>query len=113
LAINIVGDTSDPYGHSHQIALAGRAYQIKSGFAELALNTGAKIIPHFGGCLADGRPQLNLLPPFDPGDGDRGKQVENLIRQYASFINEVWANSPEVIHWKRIKIHFSRPEYPK
>lgn len=111
--INIVGDTSDPYGVSHQISLAGRGYRIKSGFAELALNTGARIIPHFGGCLADGTPELNFLPPLEPGKDNRSKQVENLIHQYALFINQVWENHPEVLHWKRIKGHFSRSVLPK
>lgn len=106
--VNIVGDTSDPYGQAHQITLGGRAYRIKSGFAELALNTGAKIIPHFGGSLADGRPELNLLPPLDPGNGSRGEQIEKLVSDYTAFINHVWVTRPEVLRWMKMKKHFSR-----
>lgn len=107
--INIVGDTSDPYGQAYQIILGGRAYRIKSGFAELALNTGATIIPHFGGCLADGRPELNLLPPLDPGNGSRSEQIEKLIKDYTSFINYVWLTHPEVVSWTKIKKNFEHP----
>lgn len=106
--VNIIGDTSDPYGQAHQITLGGRAYRIKSGFAELALNTGAKIIPHFGGSLADGRPELNLLPPLDPGNGSRSEKIEKLVRDYTAFINHVWVTRPEVLRWMKIKKHFSR-----
>lgn len=106
--VNIVGDTSDPYGQAHQITVGGRAYRIKSGFAELALNTGAKIIPHFGGSLADGRPELNLLPPLDPGNGSRSEQIEKLVRDYTAFINHVWITRPEVLRWMKMKKHFSR-----
>jgi amino acid adenylation domain-containing protein len=107
--INIVGDTSDPFGQTHRIVLGGRAYRIKSGFAELALNTGATIIPHFGGCLADGRPELNLLPPLDPGNGSRSKQVEKLVKDYTSFINYAWTSHPEFVSWTKIKKYFERP----
>jgi len=109
LVINIVGDTSDPYGQSHHISIGGRAYQMKSGFAELALNTGAAIIPHYGGCLSDGRPELNFLPPFVPINGTRNAQVESLVAQYTAFINDIWKKYPEVLHWRRIRTHFSRP----
>jgi amino acid adenylation domain-containing protein len=108
-AINIAADTSDPYGHAFDISLGGRAYRIKSGFAELALNTGARIIPHFGGCLVDGRPELNLLPALEPGDGSRARQIENLVHQYANFVTHVWAHRPEVLHWRRISDHYLRP----
>jgi amino acid adenylation domain-containing protein len=107
--INIVGDTSDPYGQAHQIILGRRTYQIKSGFAELAFNTGAKIIPHFGGSLAEGRPELNLLPPLDPGNGSRSEQIEKLIKDYTSFINYVWTTHPEFVSWEKIKKYFERP----
>ncbi len=106
--INIVADTSDNYGTRYRVELAGREYQVKSGFAELALNTGAAIIPHYTTCLPDGRVQLNLLKPLEAGEGDRDEKIERLIGEYFSFINDVWVKHPEVIKWHRMEEHFSR-----
>jgi amino acid adenylation domain-containing protein len=107
--VNIVGDTSDAHGRRYEMAVGGRLYQIKGGFAELALNTGAKIIQHYGRFLPDGRPQLNFMPPLDPGNGDRSSQVERLISEYVSFIQNVWITHPEAVWWSRIRRHFFQP----
>ena len=106
--INIVSDTSDMHGIRYEIALGGRDYQIKGGFAELALHTGAKIIPYFGSTLANGCSQFNLLPPLDPGSGDHEEKINRLIQEYTAFINHVWVTRPEVLRWSRIDRHFSQ-----
>jgi len=106
--INIAADASDNYGTRYRVKLAGREYQVKSGFAELALNTGAAIIPHYTTCLPDGRVQLNLLKPLEAGEGDRDEKIERLIGEYFAFINDVWVTHPEAIRWDRMKGHYSR-----
>ena len=106
--INILADSSDEYGKKYRVELAGREYQVKSGFAELALNTGAAIIPHYTTCLPDGRVQLNLLKPLEAGEGDRDEKIERLIGAYFAFINDVWVKNPEAIKWHRMEEHFSR-----
>jgi hypothetical protein len=107
-AINIVSDTNDNQGRTYKIYVAGRIYKIKSGFAELAINTGAAIVPHFRYCLPDGRLQLNFGTPLDPGQGDREQQVEKLLGQYAAFIEQTWTAHPEAMRWIKIKKHLSR-----
>ena len=107
--INLASDTNDMQGRTYQTPVAGRVYQIKGGFAELALNTGAKIIPHFRHCLQDGSIQLSFGQQLEPGSGDRSKQVENLINGYASFIESTWAAHPEAMRWIKIRRHLSRP----
>jgi len=105
--VNIVADSSDNYGAKYRAELAGREYEVKSGFAELALNTGAVIIPHYTSCLPDGRVQLNLLKPLEIGGGDREEKIEGLIKAYFAFIEEVWVTHPEVVRWGRMKGHLS------
>jgi amino acid adenylation domain-containing protein len=106
--INIVADNSDEHGKKYRVELAGREYRVKSGFAELALNTGAAIIPHYTTCLPDGRVQMNLLKPLEAGEGDRDEKIERLIGEYFAFINEAWVTHPEAIRWDRMKGHYSR-----
>ncbi len=84
--INIVSDTNDTRGRTYKIPLAGKEYQIKGGFAELALNTGAAIVPHFRHCLPDGRIQLSFGASLEPGSGDRDQQVKTLLNQISVFL---------------------------
>jgi lauroyl/myristoyl acyltransferase len=106
--INIASDTNDLQGRTYKVLLAERIYQIKAGFAELALNTGAKIVPHFRHCLPDGKIQLSFGAPLEPGTGDRSQQVETLLNGYAAFIENTWATHPEAMRWLKIKRHLLR-----
>ena len=108
--VYIVGDTSDAHGPRYPVTLGGRAYQVKAGFAELALNTGAAILPFYGRILPDSRSQIHFLPPLDPGPGTRAVQAERLVAQYAAFVNRVWSESPEILWWNRIRRHLMRPQ---
>jgi hypothetical protein len=108
--IHIGGDTfAEGPGRTFSIPVGDRLYEVKPGFAELALNTGASVIPSFGRFLEDGRLLLELLPPFDPGRGPRDEQIQNLIGQYTAFVNMVLKKYPEALFWKRLRVHLSRP----
>jgi amino acid adenylation domain-containing protein len=107
--VNVVGDTSDAHGRRFELNVGGRLYQIKAGFAELALNTGAAILPHHTILLPDGTPQLNIEPPLSPAAGDRASQVESLIHAYAQFISRAWRAHPEAVGWTRIRRHLAQP----
>ena len=102
--INILGDSSDPYGKEYQITVGGRAYPIKTGFAELAINSGAIVLPHFGRVLPDGRPEMIILPPLEDSE-----TIEQLMQQYQAFINDVWIHYPEVVRWVKIQNHYKKP----
>lgn len=107
--VHFVSDWSDAQGRRYQVSVAGRLRHIKAGFAELALNTGATIIPQIRRCLEDGRIQMEFGAPLDPGGGDRSLRVEALIYQYAAFIERSWAAYPEAMRWYDILTHFARP----
>jgi amino acid adenylation domain-containing protein len=107
--VYIVGDTSDAHGPRYSVEIGGRAYQVKAGFAELALNTGAAILPFYGRILPDSRSQIHFLPPLEPGAGSRAVQAERLVNQYVAFVNRVWSESPAILWWNRIRRHLMRP----
>jgi|GEM_PF-2429400 len=107
--INIIGDSFDPYGKPYQIDVGGRAYRVKNGFADMAFNSNAKIIPYFGYCLPDGSLQTVILPPLQSSLADRNAKNDDLMNQYARFINFVWHNYPQAVRWGKIQNYFHMP----
>jgi len=95
-------------GRTFTIHIGDRVYEIKPGFAELALNTGAQIIPSFGRFLEDGKLLLEFLPPLQPGAGPREQQVERLVHLYEEFVNQAIKAHPEMLFWKRMATHLRR-----
>ncbi len=109
--INIIGDSFDPYGKPYQIDVGGRAYRVKNGFADMAFNSNAKIIPYFGYCLPDGSLQTVILPPLQSSLADRNAKNDDLMNQYARFINFVWHNYPQAVRWGKIQNYFHMPRF--
>jgi lauroyl/myristoyl acyltransferase len=108
--IHIVGDTyAKGPGRTYPIRIGDREYMIKAGFAELALNTGAKVLPVYGRFEADGRLLTEILPPLDPGRGSRVERIQALIQQYESFINSALKRHPVILSWKRMRAHLLHP----
>jgi amino acid adenylation domain-containing protein len=93
----------------HAVVLAGRRYFLRPGFAELALNTGAAVVPMFCSMKSDGRIYMTLQPPLIVGSGDRDSQITNLLDQYAAFLNASWKEAPESLRWPRLFRHFLQP----
>ncbi len=106
--VNILSDTNDLSGKTYKICIGKRIYQMKGGFAELALNTGAVIIPYSRYCLPDGRVQTEFHHPMEAGTGERQTRIENMLKQYAAFIEQCWLSHPEAISWARMKNHMGR-----
>jgi len=108
--IHIVGDTfAKGPGRTYQIRIGDREYSLKAGFAELALNTNAQVLPIFGRFEPDGRLLTEILPPLDPGRGTRDERIQAYIQLYAQFINSVLQRHPEILSWKRMKNHLRQP----
>jgi lauroyl/myristoyl acyltransferase len=93
----------------YAVIIAKRRYYLRPGFAELALNTGAAVVPMYNSMKSDGRIQMTLLPPFIIGNGDRDSQIADLLDQYAAFLNASWRAAPESLRWPRIFRHFDQP----
>ncbi len=102
------GDTGMSLGF-RPMQVAGRPYFLSSGFAELALNTGAVIVPQFTTLLRDGRIHTTFLSPLVPPSGGREAQVADLLEQYARFMFNSWKAAPESLRWKKMQRHFQKP----
>ncbi len=103
--INFASDTNDLLGRTYKVSVGSRIHQYKGGFAELAMNTNATIIPFSRYCLQDGRLQLEFGEPLLPGNGDRHEKIEGLVNDYASFIEVSCKTHPEAMSWARMKLH--------
>jgi acyl carrier protein len=87
--------------------LGDRKYRIRPGFAELALNTGAAVIPLYARFLEDGRLSIHVQPPLQAGAGTRHEQVRALVTQYAAFVNDSVKAHPEMMLWKKMSHHLA------
>jgi len=108
--VRLLSDTSAPGapGRSYEFQIGDRRYRVKPGFAELALNTGAAVIPTFGRFIEDGRLLVEILPPLDPGRGTRAEQIKALVLQYSAFATAAITGHPEMMHWKKMRTHLGR-----
>jgi acyl-coenzyme A synthetase/AMP-(fatty) acid ligase/lauroyl/myristoyl acyltransferase len=108
--IQLVTDGDPGGGISHHlVAVAGRQYYLPSGFAELALNTEAIIVPEYTTIRADGRVHTTFLPPLMPEPGNWDYKIEGLMGQLANFLTSSWIAAPESMNWSRMRKHFRCP----
>ena len=110
--VELAGDTFAPGpGPTYLIAVGDRRYEIKPGFAELALNSGAPVIPNHSRFLEDGRVLTEFEAPLDPGRGTREQQVQALVNQYEHYLNHVLSQYPEMRQWKTMATHLRRARW--
>jgi len=107
--LHMVSDTFAPGpGTTYRIQIADREYRVKAGFAELALNTGAAVLPVCGRFLEDGRLLYEIHPPLESGPATRDAQIQGLLDQYAAFVTDALTRYP-ALTWKRMWNHLLRP----
>lgn len=93
------------YGRSGvRLPLYGRSHDIMTGFAELALSSGALVVPVATVADRDGTLRITFHDPFDPGPAEAGRQerTERLAGQYAVFLSRCWASSPGSVKVARV-----------
>jgi KDO2-lipid IV(A) lauroyltransferase len=107
----IVGILSDGYKGEKQIVLQlyGHNRAFRLGFAELALQTGAVVLPVSVRLDLDGRVQLIYHSQLHSGEAndEHGQRVENLVRQYAGFLASEWAAAPGDITQRYVREYLS------
>lgn len=67
----------------------------RQGGAELAVQTGARLIPVFSTINANGRVEFDFCTPLDRGTGSAQAQIERLTLAYAELVVARW---PQVYH---------------
>jgi|GEM_PF-483875 acyl-CoA synthetase (AMP-forming)/AMP-acid ligase II/acyl carrier protein len=90
----------------------GRIRTFRAGFAELAVETGAPVIPV--SLMMDHHARhmnISSLRPLEAGTGEmpRAKRVEGLVKQYVDFLKQEWARSPVLVPYKRMSNHINLP----
>ena len=103
--IHIAADGS--FGSSGiELSLHGRRRPFAAGFAELAIMTGARVLPVFTNIAVDGVVSVEFLGPLDPGSETMGRKekVEHLITQYVDHVERRYIADPGNVRW----IHFRR-----
>jgi len=100
-------------GPTHAVRIGDRIYAMSGGIAELALNTGAPVIPAFGRFTERTRLLVELLPPLEAGAGSREQQIRNLLDGYGAFATDVCRRYPEAISWKKMRNHLKWPRAAK
>jgi hypothetical protein len=77
-------------------AFCGKIRPFNLGFAEMAVASGAIVVPVFAPFLEDGRLEIEFLEPLPPGPDtlDRTQRVEWLVQAYVRLLEDRWATDP-------------------
>jgi len=87
-----------------------RMLGFRAGFAELAIETGASVIPvSVAVDVRKRQVRVLFLEPFDNGpvDMDHEVRVERLVRQYVAFLKQEWARCPGIVPLSLIGNHLA------
>jgi KDO2-lipid IV(A) lauroyltransferase len=107
-----VPDARQNLDNSRPVEFFGRQRRIATGFAELALKTGAHVMPiayRFsprGFCVLDFGAPFHVLGP----QSSHEERIDSLVEQYASFLRAEWRRSPWDIHWYHLEYYCLLPE---
>ena len=73
-----------------------RKYNFQTGFAELALDTGAHLIPVDVYSTMKGQLQIDYLKPLDKGSAkmNRQQRIEIVVDQYVDYLHKCWQKQP-------------------
>jgi fatty-acyl-CoA synthase len=110
--VYILPDARDGLSRGIPVTLHGRLYRFKTGFAELALDTGAPVVPVSMGIDFPRREvTLSFLEPLDAGPADmpRAARIEGLVRQYVAYLGEEWRRWPGTVFMKHKLAHCDAP----
>lgn len=87
----------------------GRLMEFRSGYADLALRTGATLLPIFQYMEPDGRIVYEITPKLVPSTGNRKDQIESIVRQYIHTLRERWPRIYPSIAWFKLEQYLNRP----
>jgi hypothetical protein len=110
--LQVIPDLGYDASDGMPLDIAGYRFLVKTGFAELALLSGAAVIPQFSTRRRGGGIHLRFEQPFDPGGPgmDHDARISSLMEQYAVFVECAWRKAPESLLWQVIDTHMQRPK---
>ncbi|HET9762382.1 MAG TPA: hypothetical protein VFR50_02650 [Casimicrobiaceae bacterium] len=104
-------DSPQNLDSSRSVEFFGRQRKLATGFAELALKTGAQVVPLAHRFSPRGLFILEFGAPFHaPGPhSTHDEAVDSLVGQYASFLRDHWRLYPWDVQWGQLRRHGSLP----
>ena len=92
----------------------GRLRPIATGFAELGLKSGARLLPIAYRLSTDGLFTLEFAPPLQASDpmASHEARIDALIAQYAEFLRTEWKPYPWDLHWHHLDFYCQLPLLP-
>jgi len=90
----------------------GRMVPFRSGYADLALRTGAVLLPVFEYFTIDGHLKLEIAPPIEPPVGGREIQIEGIKQQYIQALIERWPRLLPSTSWFKLQQIWRMPGIP-
>jgi KDO2-lipid IV(A) lauroyltransferase len=100
-------DSPQHLDSSRSVEFFGRQRKLATGFAELALTTGAHVVPLAHRFSPRGFFILEFGAPFHalgpPSTHD--ERVDSLVGQYAGFLRDHWRRYPWDIQWGQLRRH--------
>jgi lauroyl/myristoyl acyltransferase len=105
-------DARQNLDHSRPVEFFGRQRHLAAGFAELALKTGAHVVPVAYRFTPRGTFALEFGAPFDAlgPQSTHDERVDSLVAQYAHFLRDEWRRYPWNIPWNHLLHYCLLPE---
>jgi KDO2-lipid IV(A) lauroyltransferase len=110
----IVVNVPDAYQNLESFRMVeffGRLRPIATGFAELALKSGARVLPIAYRLSTGGLFELEFAAPLEiqAQDVKHDSRVDALVRQYAEFLRAEWRPYPWDLHWHHLDFFSQLP----
>ncbi|TCK18175.1 KDO2-lipid IV(A) lauroyltransferase [Thiogranum longum] len=94
-----------------EVPFHGRIRNLATGFAELAVSTGAAVVPVIANMDVNGRIHVAFSAPLDTGSEalERQERIEGLISQYASYLEARWSDDPGSVRMHHVEHYLGLP----
>ncbi len=80
----------------------GGQREFRQGGAELAVQTGAKLVPVFATMTAGGQVQIEVCAALEAGEGSANLQVERLTQTYGELVASRWPQVYPSLDWRSL-----------
>jgi amino acid adenylation domain-containing protein len=97
-------------GRAHcEVTIGGRHHRLRAGFADLALRSGAVVLPLQSALDDDGRIALCFDPPMvrGPRSTPRGERARAMTQRFAAFFDHTLRSAPESLSLRRMAYHLA------
>ena len=92
--------------------VCGKQYMMRAGWADLAVQTNAAVIPIIAALNLDGSFELKFLPALKLSNQEhtREEKIGELIEQYAHFLSSAYQEYPWSFGWRVMENHYKMPD---